>query len=72
MVWSSGLGRCVVTAETQVQTLRSAHYIFLFFNSSLYFYLWTRFCDDKEVNNTVFHCKTFYSPQRVYHFTQKK
>ena len=57
LVWSSGLGRCVVAVETQVRTLRLAHYsnfLKLFFNSTLYSYLWTRFCEDKEIFTTQY------------------
>ena len=41
-----------MAVETQVRTLRLAYYssLFLFFNSTLYFYLWTRFCEDKEIS----------------------
>ena len=43
-----------MAVETQVRTLRLAYYssLFLFFNSTLYFYLWTRFCEDKEIFTT--------------------
>ena len=80
LVWSSGLGRCVVAVETQVRTLRLAHYssFFLFFNITLYFYLWTRFWEDKEIFTTQYfiakhliHLKE-YIIQRVYYCTHKK
>ena len=41
LVWSSGLGRCVVAVETQVRTLRLAHYSPFFFHFLIVHYIFT-------------------------------
>ena len=80
LVWSSGLGRCSCGhrnpgSNPEVSPLQL---FFYFFDSSLYFYLWTRFCEDEEINTTQYfiakhliHLKE-YIIQRVYYCTHKK